>query len=414
MKTDVIVLGAGAAGIAAAVAAAESGLEVILLDRYGFLGGMATAAMVGTICGLYYRGGSEPRYAVDGFARNFAEGLARRSATEAHVFGKGLYFLPYQTEAFHQEAAHYLKQAGVRLLLHTLVSQVKVGEGVIKEIHAIAPDRQINIQADAFVDCSGEAIISILADQEIIEEPCYQAGALVFQVAGLPEIDPQILGLNLIRWIKRGIQDGKLHADCERLTLVHGSLKNGNGLLKLGMPVPLMPTLNSRTEYELLARSRANEIVAYLNSTVNLLKALTILVIAPQVGIRSGQRPLGIEKLESNALLTCYKPDNGVAIGVWPIEKWGMEKKPEMIYFDENDHYEIPAGALVSRCLNNLFFAGRGISASEDAIASARVIGTCLGTGYAAGKLAAGNVCDGGWRHAIKKIRRAQVLPHQV
>jgi hypothetical protein len=413
LKTDVIVLGAGAAGIAAAFAAAESGLEVILLERYGFLGGMATAAMVGTVCGQYYRGGSEPRYALDGFARKFSEGLARRSATEAHVFGEGLYFLPYQPEAFHLEAAQHLKQAGVRLLLHTLASQVKVDEGVIMEINATAPDRQINLQADAFVDCSGEAILSILADQEMIEEPCYQAGALVFLVAGLPEMDAQLLGLNLIRWIKKGIHGGKLHADCDRLTIVPGTLKNANALLKLGMPVPLKPTVNSRTEYELLARSRAYEIVAYLKDTVSLLKSLTILVMAPQVGIRSGQRPLGIEKLEANDLLSCYKPDNGIAIGAWPIEKWGEKKKPEMIYFDENDHYEIPAGALVSRCLSNLFFAGRGISASEDAIASARVIGTCLSTGYAAGKLAAGNVSDGGWPQAIEKIRCAQILPQQ-
>ncbi len=410
MKTDIIVVGGGAAGIAAAFAAAESGLQVTLLERYGFLGGMATAAMVGTVCGLYYRGGDYPRYAVKGFARKFSEGLAQRSSTEPYVYGEGLYFLPYQPEAFHQEAALRMKNAGVRLLLHTLVSGVLIDQGVIKEIKAITPDKKINLQADAVVDCSGEAIISILADQEMIEEPSYQAGALVFQVTGFPEMEMQLLGLNLIRWIKRGINEGKLHHDCERLSIVPGTLKKGNALLKLGMPIPLKPSINSRTEYELLARTRVTEIVAYLKDTEDLLQSLTIQAIAPQVGIRSGQRPLGIKKLESDEVINCCKPDHGVAIGAWPIEKWGKEKKPEMIYFDENNHYEIPAGALVSKRLQNLFFAGRAISASEDAIASARVIGTCLSTGYAAGKLAASNASEGGWQNAIEQIRITQVL----
>lgn len=413
MKTDIIVVGGGAAGIAAAFAAAESGLQVTLLERYGFLGGMATAAMVGTVCGLYYRGGVKPRYAVKGFTRYFAEKLAQRSATKPYVYRDGLFFLPYQPEAFHQEAIQQMKNAGVRLLLHTQASDVVIEQEVIKEINAIAPDRKINLQAEAVVDCSGEAIISILANQEMIEESSYQAGALVFQVAGLPEMDMQLLGINLIRWIKRGIHAGKLHYDCERLSLIPGTLKKGTALLKLGMPMPLKPSLNSRTEYELLARTRVTAIIDYLKGTENLLQSLSIQAIAPQVGIRSGQRPLGIEKLEAGDVLNCCKPDNGVAIGAWPIEKWAEEKKPEMIYFDENNHYEIPAGALVSKRLHNLFFAGRGISASEDAIASARVMGTCLGTGFAAGKLAASKVSEGRWQQAIKKIRSTQIIFQQ-
>jgi hypothetical protein len=61
-----------------------------------------------------------------------------------------------------------------------------------------------------------------------------------------------------------------------------------------------------------------------------------------------------------------------------------------MNYFAENDFYTIPSQSLISSKLTNLFFAGRNISATEKAIASARVIGTCLQTGFAAGALASG------------------------
>jgi len=81
-----------------------------------------------------------------------------------------------------------------------------------------------------------------------------------------------------------------------------------------------------------------------------------------------------------------------------------------MSYFKVNDYYLIPAGALVSKHLNNLFFGGRTISATERAIASARVIGTCLSTGYAAGVLAAEFAREGVWKTAIEKIRAKQVF----
>jgi hypothetical protein len=79
-----------------------------------------------------------------------------------------------------------------------------------------------------------------------------------------------------------------------------------------------------------------------------------------------------------------------------------------MSYFKANDHYLIPAGTLVSKYVDNLFFAGRNMSATERAIASARVIGTCLSTGYASGKLAAEYVQKGSWETAIKTMRVQQ------
>ena len=89
-------------------------------------------------------------------------------------------------------------------------------------------------------------------------------------------------------------------------------------------------------------------------------------------------------------VLECKKSKHAIANGAWPIEEWGQDKRVHMRYFEENNYYQIPADCLISQTLSNLFFAGRIISASDAAIASARVMGICLQTGYAAGKLAAG------------------------
>ena len=83
--------------------------------------------------------------------------------------------------------------------------------------------------------------------------------------------------------------------------------------------------------------------------------------------------------------MNCIKHEDAICNGAWPVEYWRTgNKKVEMTWFAENDFYTIPAGCLLSSEKENLFFGGKIISAEEKAIASARVIGTCLGTGFAA------------------------------
>ncbi len=410
MKCDVAVIGAGAAGISAAIAAAESGASVVLVERYGFVGGLATSAMVGTICGLFYRNPSGPHYAVRGFAREFAERLQKRSCTSPVMFSEGLHFLPYQPSAFHQQAILQLQQSGVSVMLHSHVCAVDVCFGKINALHIQAAGSMVTLSAESVVDCTGNAQLSMLANVARIEQAHYQSGAFVFQVVGLPEMEPRALALNLIRWIKRGIQSGDLEPQCERLSIIPGTVKNGMGLLKLGMSEPFDGTQACLTQYEMDARSRSVEIIDYLRANERELKGLMISAMATEVGVRTMSRSQGIQTLEEADILACAKPSDGVAIGAWPIELWGTAKKPEMTYFAEDDCYWISANTLVSKYLGNLFFAGRAISATERAIASARVIGTCFSTGYAVGMLAAEYASNGVWQKAIAKIQVKQVF----
>jgi FAD dependent oxidoreductase len=412
MHCDVAVVGAGAAGIAAAVAAAKAGADVILIERHGFTGGLAMTAMVGTICGLFYRNPAGARYAVQGFAREFAEALQAKSQTKITQFAEGLHFLPYQPAVFHQEAVRRLQQTGVRLLLRGHVTGVQVETRKISELRIQTQSQVFSVYPAAVVDCSGTAQVSMLADIERIREDSYQAGAFVFQVSGLPEIAPEALELELIRWIKRGIQVGGLDPCCERLSIVPGSMSQGRALFKLGMPVPFDGSIARITQYELDARERSAAIVDYLNRNEPLLANLNITAMASEVGVRTGERSQGLVTLDEDHVMACTKPDDGVAIGTWPMEFWGTHRKPEMRYFAVDDGYWITAGMLVSRHLDNLFFAGRGLSATESAMASARVIGTCLGTGYAAGCLAAEFSDSGTWQDAIQKIRSQQIMGH--
>jgi hypothetical protein len=111
---------------------------------------------------------------------------------------------------------------------------------------------------------------------------------------------------------------------------------------------------------------------------------------APQVGVRETRRLAGRYRLTRDDVLSARVFDDAVARGSWPIELW-QDGQPGATYeyLPDGRAYDIPLRCLQARDVANLFMAGRCISASREALGSARVIGTCLATGHAAGTAAA-------------------------
>src|SRR5580704_9087714 len=127
INCDVLVIGGGAAGVAAATAAGRAGARVVLLERYGFLGGLATTAQVGTICGLYLRDatGAEAVPVGGGFANEFASCLQTATGTKPLRVDPGLWVLLYSPPAFARVADKIVNESGnVSLILHATVAEV--------------------------------------------------------------------------------------------------------------------------------------------------------------------------------------------------------------------------------------------------------------------------------------------------
>ncbi len=407
---DLAVVGAGASGVAAAIAARENGVNnVVLIDSQGFLGGLASSAWVGTICGLYFRGTGDARFAVHGFSRYFAEQLQIMTGQSPVSYDDNLHFLPYCCASFQQLCLRLLQQAGVKICLHNRVINVNTQGEKLNNLLLQSPYEKLKLQTNAVIDCSGNSAVSRLADISLLPNSDLQAGAFVFQVSGLPDLPVSQLHYILLLSIKRGIIAGQLSSESEWISIVPGSLKNGTALLKLGMAEVCQQQSERISNYELQARSLSYKIVKYLHNHESVFNALEISAMAPELGVRSSGICCGLQTLTEKHVLNAEKPEDGVAVGAWPMEIWRGEKKPELRYFAENTCYWIPAGALVSSELDNLFFAGRNFSASEYAMASARVIGTCLSSGYASGKLAASYIGQGDWRLGITKIQQDQV-----
>ncbi len=390
IHADVLVVGGGAAGVAAAVGAARRAGTVVLIERYGFLGGLATAAMVGTVCGMYYRDESDQRRrCYGGFPAEFSEMLVTGSETKPVDFGKGLTFLPYRPFVFRMCCDTVIGRAGVALLLGCTAVDVDIHDGKILAVHCLQQQRSITIYPAAVVDCSGDACMTVLAAGRLLPEEPRQAAATVFAIAGIQPIPTESLRFLVIREVKRAARQGTLPPECERLYMIPGLHRNGCAYFKLGLPAPSGDTGHDYTELERCARERIASITACLRRQAAVFADAFVGDVAAQIGIRTGSRPVGCTTVEEDDITNCRKYDDGVAIGVWPMERWDDDGTLTMTYFAENDHYDIRAGALMSADYSNLYFGGRMISASEAAIASARVIGTCLGTGWAAGCLAA-------------------------
>ena len=408
---DVVVTGGGAAGVAAAVSAARAGATVALIENHSFLGGKATAANVGTVCGLYLRNQQQQlRYASNGFAREFGERLQQKSSTGPLCQKDGLWFLPYQPFAFKRLCDDLVRENRIDLFLHSIICEVQEADQRIHSIKAYSYDRITGIRAEAVIDCTGEAVISKLLGLPVVECNEYQAAAQVFAMEGLTEFNTGVLQLALIRDIKKAIENGRLDPALENISLVPGSHQDGQVSIKVGIPMAVSGELNKITPLEIAAREMIEKVAVFLQSEVSGFRHATIASTAPEIGIRTGRRATGKSELTLQDVLEAVKYKDGIANGSWPVEQWKPGMRVQMQYFAEDDFYQIPAGCLQSDGCKNLYFAGRHLSAMNDAIASARVIGTCLATGFAAGQLAAGMLNGTDQAVTIEKIRAAQVM----
>lgn len=409
VHTDVVVLGGGSSGVAAAVASAKAGLQVVLIERNSFLGGMATAAEVGTICGLYkFSKKNSSEYIAGRFAKDFAEGLRIKSGTEPMHNSSGLHFLPYNIEAFKKNCAALLNENKVKILLNAELYNIQIRDAKIASVSINAEGDYIPLELRSIIDCSGDGFLSQLADLPLIESVRYQAAAQVFSMQNVFETNEAVLGIVLMKALRSAINEKELPHYFDRVYIIPGSLKDNSVSFKIGIPLDVTHTPGNLHELKTAALSFIHELTEYLIKQVPLFKKASLLHIAPQVGIRVGLRTMGKYILTEADVLQCKKFGDAIANASWPIEEWEQDRRVKMRYLKEDDFYQIPARCLQSKTMDNLFTAGRCISATDAAIASARVMGVCLQTGYAAGCLAAASALNLSLEDAIINIQEQE------
>ena len=369
---DIAVIGAGAAGIAAAVAAARAGRKTILLDPRPAAGGTGGFSGLTTLCGLFDDGGN---FLNNGFAREFAEALAERRPparrVDADDFPKlaepetgtplqmgRVWVLQYRPGKFRDVAAHFLATTpNLQTRWNTPLT------GVICEGQRIA---NLNgLAVGAVVDCSGSAEVARAIGADCIAtDETTQASAVIFPLTHVTRrLDsPAAVAQALLPLARAGFPPLNFQTSLE--------------------PDTLTAKFTGRAE-------QVPVLLAFLRQHVSGFEncATPLTEFAPVA--RAGRMILGQYQLTGADVLAGRKFPDAVARGAWPIEQWNAAGAVRYNYLPPGAHYEIPARALRAANVANLFMAGKTISADVDAIASARVMGCCLATGAAAGVLAA-------------------------
>lgn len=393
---DVVVVGGGAAGLAAAVSAAGRGARTALVERYGFLGGMATAGMVGTICGLYRTAMDDPPEPLnEGLPLTFARRLAAMPGCDKPVRRGRTFVLPYTPFAFACLADELTAAApGLDVYLHAYLVDVATSAGRVETLRVATWERTRLLEARAVVDASGDAVLAQQAGAATETPPAdvRQLPSMVFVLQG---VDGEALApgprVALLRTLAAAERDGLLPAGASNLVLGPSS-QPGEVLCKLaldGIPAAGAGRRDALTAAEQEGRRRARALVEFLRTVPAFARAF-VSHAAPQVGVRESRRVIGRYALTREDVLAGRRFDDGVARADWPIELWQAgHRGPRYEYLEDGLAYEIPLRSLRARDVENLFVAGRCMSATHEALGSARVIGTCLATGEAAGIAAA-------------------------
>jgi len=396
LRYDVVVVGGGAAGLAAAVTAARVGARTALIERYGFLGGMATAGMVSTICGLYRTAAAGPPEPLnEGFADEVARQLAAMPGCGAPIRRGRTHVLPYTPFAFACLADELAASAAaLDVYLHTFLNGVETGARRIDAVRVTTWERTVDLAARAVVDASGDAALTHLAGAATVTTPLAerQLPSLVFV---LQHVDTDALGsgprVALLRSLVAAEQEGRLPKGAANLAL-GPSPQPGEIVCKLtltGITEELPLSRDFLTVAEQEGRKRAVAVTEFLKTLPAFSQAF-VSHAAPQVGVRESRRVIGRYQLTRDDVLSGRKFDDGVARASWPIELWEEGRLGATYeWLDDRAHYDIPLRCLQARDVDNLFVAGRCMSATHEALGSARVIGTCLAAGAAVGLAAA-------------------------
>jgi hypothetical protein len=378
------------------VTAARVGARTALIERYGFLGGMATAGMVSTVCGLYRTAAAGPPEPLnEGLADEVARRLAAMPGCGAPFRRGRTHVLPYTPFAFACLADELAASAAaLDVYLHTFLNGVETGARRIDAVRVTTWERTVELAARAVVDASGDAALTHLAGAATVTTPLAerQLPSLVFV---LQHVDTDALGsgprVALLRSLVAAEQEGRLPKGAANLAL-GPSPQPGELVCKLtlsGITEELPPSRDFLTVAEQEGRRRALAVMDFLKTLPAFSRAF-VSHAAPQVGVRESRRVIGRYQLTRDDVLSGRKFDDGVARASWPIELWEEGRLGATYeWLDDRAHYDIPLRCLQARDVDNLFVAGRCMSATHEALGSARVIGTCLAAGAAVGRAAA-------------------------
>jgi succinate dehydrogenase/fumarate reductase flavoprotein subunit len=396
-RYDVVVAGGGAAGVGAAIGAAQTGARVALIESAPFLGGAATRSGVLTYCGFWTQS-EPPAAAVGGVGAQVLAELTRIGGASGPIrtVATRVVIALIEPEPVKYALDRLCARAGVEVLLHARITEAAGAGERVTTVGARDHGGAWMLEAAAFVDASGDGDLAAYAGAATRygdADGRVQNGTLAIRIAGIaPEaVVSRELWSQAIRAAKaRGVTTlSKEHGLVARMP------GNGDAIAFLADEDYDARDARSLTRAEISGRAQAWAILEALRELPGYEHAY-LAQTGPAIGTRESRHAVAMVPLTDAAVLAAHIDDDAVALGAWPVEHHPAPGAPNAWKRLRGDGaYGVPLDALRSIDRTNLFAAGRVIDAQPDAFASVRVMGTAFATGHAAGIAAALTARDG-------------------
>lgn len=393
---QVVVLGAGSAGCSAAIAAAQSGARTLLIDRLPFAGGTSTGVL-DTFYG-YYTPGAVAKKIVGGVPDQIVNELKKLGPVveRPNTYGAGT-GVTYNPEHLKVAWERLLRISNVDLLLHSLVHEVKVKDGRIESLVLANRAGVYSIDADVFIDCSGDADLTHLANL-----PYERAG----DISPAQTLTTTFRMVNVDMAERKSINKDKLHELMAEAAEEGYELPRREGSDHITTVPNTTATVMTRldsitpegdgfksvvedpfflTKSEMAGREQALEYARFLKAKVPGYRNSELYGLSTFLGIRETRRVYGDYRVTRDDVLSARQFDDQIALCGAPIEDHHSGDGTEWRYLPEGSAVGIPLSALRVKDAENLLVAGRCFSASHDAHASIRSMGQCMAMGQAAG-----------------------------
>ncbi|MBD3293671.1 MAG: FAD-dependent oxidoreductase [Armatimonadia bacterium] len=379
-QAEVVVVGGGPGGLCAAIAAAEEGADTLLIERYGFLGGMATAGLVNPF--MTWHAGGKP----------IIRGLFERITERLDEYGG--WGGPRQRTAFDDELLKFVAEdlcaeAGVRLQLHTMLAGVDASDGRVERIATLSKSGLRAVEGDLFIDGTGDGDLAAWAGAEVEigreEDGHCQPMTLCFRMQNV-DIERMPARADINELYDAAKERGDIDNPRENVLTFKTTHDREVHFNTTRVVMHDATDAEEMTEAELIARKQVRQMVRFMIDEVPGFENAWLSEVAPQIGIRESRRVMGDHVLTVDEVLGAQKFDDGIARGSYAVDIHNPAGTGTVIKrLPPGEAYDIPYRSLTPRGFDNMLIAARCISSDHGAHSSLRVMPIVMAIGEAAG-----------------------------
>ncbi|MBR6571901.1 MAG: FAD-dependent oxidoreductase [Clostridia bacterium] len=389
-KWDLVVVGGGLTGVAAAVSACRQGMDVLLVEKTGFLGGAPATCLINPF--MPY--GTRTENGKFALSQGFFSELQRLLRDVGGYSGGSESITEEIGEELHEE---YVKLAldrlvtreGVQPLFHAYLCGVEKEGNTLKAVKVATKRGVLRFEAKYFIDCTGDADLAVQADCPFRlgrEDGLCQPMTLCFRIGNIdiPTFDRH---RPMMQQLYKKLQaEGKIQNPRENVLIFYTKV---DGMLHFNTTrvVMLDPTNPfDVTKAEITAREQMFEMYHFLRDNIPGCEKCQLLYSAGEIGVRESRMIDGEYVLNQDDLINCVRFDDRIAAGNYDIDIHNPEGTgTSHYYFKPGTWYTIPYRSLIPRGVSNLLVAGRCISTTHEAQASIRIMPIVTTLGHAAG-----------------------------